>query len=534
MNDSLGPVLAYRKMASHKPDSRTALAAFIRNYFHLHLPDRALCPHHCSPLDYLCASFFDDDPARGDLVLWAPRGGGKTQLAAAATLLDLLFKPGIQIRILGGSLEQSEKMYAYLRRLLTQDFAPLVAGAATQRRLELTNGSGVQVLAQSENAVRGQRVQVLRCDEVELFDPAIWQAAQLTTRSLPASKDCGPIRGRIEAISTYHVPGGIMESLLEAAAAPPPPASTDPAAIATAPARRLCAWCLWDVIARCPPQRSCETCALAPDCQGRARNAMGFLSVPDALALQARVSRRTWETEMLCRRPKPQHAVFAGFDPSRHVRAEFPDPANTTWIAGVDFGLRTFVWLFLRVVEGRAPRLHVAAEYVAADRTLGQNLAQVAAQARTLTGYDTSSLDVTSPALASLAATGGRASPSALAPGIHSVFCDPAGNQVNAHSGTSDLALLRRAGWNARFRCAPIAAGLGLLEQLLDPADSSPPRLSIDPACPRLIAALTNYRRDPISGEPIKDGTHDHLIDALRYATVGYLGISQPSKWRRY
>ena len=39
------------------------------------------------------------------------------------------------------------------------------------------------VLAQSQRSVRGLRVQKLRCDEVELFDPAVWEAAQLTTRS---------------------------------------------------------------------------------------------------------------------------------------------------------------------------------------------------------------------------------------------------------------------------------------------------------------------------------------------------------------
>ena len=35
------------------------------------------------------------------------------------------------------------------------------------------------MLAQSQRAVRGLRVQKLRCDEVEMFNPSIWEAAQL-------------------------------------------------------------------------------------------------------------------------------------------------------------------------------------------------------------------------------------------------------------------------------------------------------------------------------------------------------------------
>ena len=37
---------------------------------------------------------------------------------AIATLLDMVHKPGIQVRILGGSLEQSCRMHEHLRRML--------------------------------------------------------------------------------------------------------------------------------------------------------------------------------------------------------------------------------------------------------------------------------------------------------------------------------------------------------------------------------------------------------------------------------
>ena len=51
-------------------------------------PSKAICPHHDSPLEYLVASFIRQE----DLLVWANRGGGKTMLAAAATLFDGLFR----------------------------------------------------------------------------------------------------------------------------------------------------------------------------------------------------------------------------------------------------------------------------------------------------------------------------------------------------------------------------------------------------------------------------------------------------------
>jgi len=126
-------------------------------------------------------------------VVWANRGGGKTFLAAIATLLDLVFKDGIEIRALGGSLEQAKRMHAHLRGFLERDpFRAMLDGRITERRIRLGNGSTLELLAQSQTSVRGTRVQKLRCDEAELFDPDVWEAAQLVTRS----KRCAGIRVR--------------------------------------------------------------------------------------------------------------------------------------------------------------------------------------------------------------------------------------------------------------------------------------------------------------------------------------------------
>ena len=65
--------------------------------------------------EYVFLENSDADP-----LVWACRGGGKT-LVGAATLLDMLFKPGMEIRILGGSQTQSERMYEHFVGLWNPD-----------------------------------------------------------------------------------------------------------------------------------------------------------------------------------------------------------------------------------------------------------------------------------------------------------------------------------------------------------------------------------------------------------------------------
>src|SRR5687767_13737268 len=122
------------------------LRDWLRSYLQLRFPTAGVCAGHCSPFEYLEAAYFE--PAR-DLVVWAPRGGGKTRLGAVATLLDLLHKPGVAVRILGGSLDQSLHMWGHLcgdvERLVKEE----VEGRVRARGLRLTNGSSVGVVTQS-------------------------------------------------------------------------------------------------------------------------------------------------------------------------------------------------------------------------------------------------------------------------------------------------------------------------------------------------------------------------------------------------
>ena len=479
---------------------RTGLANnVIRNADELHkwiqlvlglsIPTHPLCPHHDAPFTYLKHTFFE--PA-SDLVVWAPRGGGKTRLGAIATLLDLVFKPHCQVRILGGSLEQSLKMWEHLHPDILKliDEGHVKAKTSRNNRVTLSTGSSAAVLTQSERAVRGLRVQKLRCDEVELFDTKVWSAAQLTTRSLPGTArnldpkseisnpqsairnpQSLPIAATIEALSTLHSRFGLMHDILESA---------------RANNTRVIKWCLLDVLENCPPSRDCKTCPLYEDCRGLAKNANGFMKIDDAIAMKKRVSQETWDAEMMCRRPSVKDSVFRTFDESIHVResVESHQPFTTrTWLA-MDFGyVAPFVCLFIRTAADKST--HVFDEYVQDQRMLEEHLVEVR---RRFNGE------------------------------VYRVACDPAGKQRNDQTSHSNVQLLRKQ-FTVRCRSSQIVDGVEKIRRALKPAHGGP-SLFIHPRCTRLIRALLSYRYEGQSEVPMKDGVHDHLIDALRYYFV--------------
>lgn len=452
-------------------------------------------PQSQGPLDYLCHTFFEAARTTGpDCLVWACRGGGKTFYSAVATVLDMVFKPGIEIRLLGGSREQSERMHEHLRRLFEAPaLRPLVAARPTARAIRLVNGSRTEILAQSPTSVRGVRVQKLRCDEVELFDPEIWQAAQLVTRS----RRCGHVmaHGAVEALSTAHRPGGLMSRLIDEAVAQPHLA-----------VRRLFRWNVIDALERCDQTtRQCAGCPLADHCDARARHNAGHITVADAVSLRARSDHASWESEMLCLRPRRSDAVFPEFDPAIHTADFDPPPidAGGRWVCGMDFGFRapTVVLWGIMTDDPSGATLHILDEHVASGVVLDAHIQTI---------------------------LHGRWPRPAW------IGVDPAGAQRSEQTGASAITLLKRAGLSVRHPRIGFEEGLRLIRVRLAPA-SGPVRLFIHRRCERLIHAMQTYHfpaHQPQSPKPVKDGP-DHAIDALRYL-INSLERPTPTHINRY
>jgi hypothetical protein len=515
-----------RSLRLVRPQTPDELHSWVRCVLGFRVPREPVVAGHDAPFDYLSHAYFEDRRPR-DTVVWASRGSGKTQLAAVATLLDLLFKHGIQVRILGGSFEQSSKMHEYLRRLLMDEvFSDLIAGRFTETHVGLRNGSKAQVLSQSQRDVRGQRVHKLRCDEVEMFEPDVWEAAQLITRS----GRCGHtlVHGSIEALSTMHRREGLMSRLIEENSTGPNgniPLDGDAAGGAESflpkkenmafahvtsgiLARRIFRWNVIDVLEHCPEWRVCHTCALWDDCGGRAKRdgVNGFVPIDDVIAQLGRVGEVTWKAEMLCERPDVSDAVFPEFDPARHVfnddTAMLPPTARRTWCGGIDFGFRAPTVLLWAVIDFDRERstMFIVDELVLREHTT-QEIIDMARQRMADRGY---------PQPAFIAA-------------------DPAGLACNEHTGISTIALWRRAGFTMRTCRSEIEPGILAVRRRLKRADDRV-ALRIHSRCSHLIHAMQTYRYPPQRNRslgltagaetaPMKDGA-DHACDALRYLVI--------------
>lgn len=210
-NDIQRVVHLYSELRHTSPGTRRDLKNYVKAFVGIDVPDRQICRDHSSPMDYLWHSFALDAPhasgksrVSNDAIVWANRAGGKTELAAVATLLDCVLKPNCQVRILGGSGEQAGRMYEYLRCFVQNGFESFLAGPVLKGKCRFTNSSSVEVLTQSATSVRGQHIQKLRCDELELFDEDVFAAAKFTTQSTDE------VTASMECISTMHRPYGLM------------------------------------------------------------------------------------------------------------------------------------------------------------------------------------------------------------------------------------------------------------------------------------------------------------------------------------
>jgi len=489
----------YDMLRRTRPRTRQDLKNYVKVFLGIDVPDVRICPDHGSPMDYLWHSFSIDFGSvgpnnhsplpgesivrTGDAIVWANRGGGKTELAAIATLLDCLFKSGCQVRILGGSGEQSSRMYEYLTTFLQRGFAGAVNGPIRKGGCRFANSAAVEVLTQSATSVRGQHVQKLRCDEVELFDDDVFAAAKFTTLSKEN------LVAGIEWISTMHRPYGIMQREVAAAAKTGVP---------------VFKWCLWETIEKCTG-RSCSQCPLWADCRGKAKAAAGYLRIDDCIAQMRRSSRSGWESEMLCIRPSLENVVFSEFDPPVHVKPIDYDP-NLPLYRTLDFGfVNPFVCLWIQVDHDGTVRL--IDEYVRSRATIDVHGKEI--KTRTPCPEER----------------------------VAATFCDPAGAAAGDITGTSVVRELRGLGIATRYRRSGIVEGIELIRRAIRSGDGRS-SLLVSPRCCRLIEALQCYHypdEGPAASSelPLKDGVHDHPIDALRYFFVNHQHPHQATT-RRY
>jgi hypothetical protein len=419
------------------------------------------------------------------------RGAGKSFLSAIDTHLRSRFYPRHGTRVLGGSKAQSEQIYRALQEAVIGGQGCLGSDRDSILRLTKTlasyrNGSEVGILAASSTSVRGPHVPSLKLDEVDEIDPELRDAAlgqSMERRGRPA---------HVIMTSTWHRVGGPMAELLAQGKR------------GLFPVWRFCAF---EVLERCPEERSgpqlerCPECPLQKWChedfaagladRPKAKISEGHYKI-DALVQKVKgVSLRVFEADYLCRGPKADGLWFKEFTEATAVseRAEYHHafPVHVAIDSGVFTGAVAFQ---IRPGPDGFPTVNVFVDYLAENAPARRNAQLI------------------------VAALGGRRGTRLK------VTADPAGGARNA-IGPTVLAEYHAEGLRAEpWPGGSVADSLATVEALLSPAAGSP-RLLIHPRCTSTITALQHYRRAKRGGQwqdyP-EDPQHPHedLVDALR------------------
>ncbi|WP_165221871.1 hypothetical protein [Aquisphaera insulae] len=494
---------------NRRPETIKELAGWVYRFLGVRIPSRSVCSGHHAPLDIFAHQVLE----RPSLALWhGPRGSGKSFLSAIDTHLSSRFHPRHETRILGGSKAQSEQIYRAIAEVVLHGQGDSGSDREVIRKLlkteaDYVNGSRVSILAASPTSVRGPHVASLKLDEVDEIVPDIRESA------LGMAMEIRGVRASVLMTSTWHRLDGPMAALIDRGRGGEFPVFT---------------WCVFEVLERCPPERSgvnlekCPECPLVAWChqdhdgrpgwRPKAKRSRGHYAI-DALIQKVKgLSARVFASDYLCLGPKADGVWFTQYDPASNVSesAEY-DPALPVHIA-IDSGVFTGAVFFqVAPASRRGERgsnrdyVHVFGDYLAEGRTAEACALEIRAMADELCG-------------------GAR----------RTVSTDSAGGARNP-VGPTVIAEYQRCGlvgeggiqsWPKYPGC--VNEGLGLIENLVRSADGGA-RLILHPRCRRLDVALRSYARARRGGQWMDypaDPQHPHedLIDALR----GGLKLSLP------
>lgn len=465
--------------------------------FGLRLPHKRFTPGHSTPFDFVYEAI--SDPSR-DLAAWANRSGLKTLCASIIAALEFRFSDDpLRGRVLSGSEDQAKNLYEYWREWAYKVLPDRLRSEPGRLVTHLDNGD-FEILAASQKRVRGAKVQRLYRDEVDEIDPDIIAASV----GMLASINGTPAR-TIET-STWHYVGGPMARLV---------------ADAAQSGISLHKWNVWESIERCPTSRhdngrSCAGCKLNPVCVSKAREyhrdperrlgiaseCGGLMAIDDAIKQLSHWSKEQWDAEAECKRPSLEGMVYAGFDRTKHVKADLDFNDALPIYRAIDWGLNNFVCLWIQC--DKAGKVYIVDEYWAENATVADNAKELNRRDKDCT--------------------------------IEATYCDPAGTSRSDQTGYSDVEVFKSLGIPCTFTRAPWATnvhnGIQLIRSFLQPAVGAP-RLFVAGRCQRMLTAFESYRLRKVNNEyidePIYPQPLDHGPSAFRYFMVNRFGKAQAS-----
>lgn len=427
------------------------LTRFLREVLGISIPNSRMCNNksHSPPFQLFSDMFF----ARvNNAVGLANRSGGKSYNAGILTFLKSIW-PGSSTRILGGSVDQSDKSYqAFADCWEVSNLGPKLLKTTIQKtKTKLKNKAEVEILTASDKSVRGPHQENLILDEIDVMEEKIFTAAL----SQPQSK--GDIKASTLILSTRHIAGGPMERVIE---------KHEKMKLT------LYVWCIWEVLESCKDYK-CSTCPIANICPGKQmKNAGGYYTIEDLLQKLAVLDEESFDSEWLCLKPSRKQFVYSKFDEAVHIidcdfNPSLPLALSIDW-GGID----PFVVLVWQKISGRGD---VIVDEIYQGNTTNPAIIQIC-KSRPWWEY-------------------AKGQPA---------YCDPARQDL--------IAEWRTAGINATGRKSELD-DINLVRSKLAPMRGDP-TLYVSRKCKNVIWEFNHYKTDKNNHPIDKD---NHAMDPIRY-----------------
>lgn len=342
-----------KRLALTGPRTPDELHAWVLTNLGVNIPRTAVCEGHCAPFDFFCDAYFEKTH---NALVMANRGGSKTFIVALLHLLNSKFKPGTDSLTVGAVENQARRCYMHLDKLVKKlgpDEERQIA-KSTQTDTLWKTGSRVEILPGTINAVNGPHPQKLHLDEVELFDPEVYQEAMNMPQSRMIEGTDTMIKAQVIKTSTRKRGNGLMQEQIN---------EIEEALLnGFKPPTDLYTWCIMETakgVPNCaclnpslPEEQQCP-CAGVPKghwdngsvrtlkdvCGGRLGKSTGWIPINDVINTFQSVSRPVWEAQQECKRPSNEGLVVPQFSRDRHtIRNWDAVPDYGPIFMSVDFG----------------------------------------------------------------------------------------------------------------------------------------------------------------------------------------------------
>lgn len=341
-----------QQLTIHGPQNDEELHEWLKFELGIDIPRVAVCEGHNAPFQFLSDLFFERVEAALGV---ANRGGAKTFLVAVLHWLNSRFKPGCESCTFGAIEAQSFRAYAHLKNWIYDENGNLkdTVVSSLMRDTTFRNGSKIEVLGSTPDAVNGPHPQKAHADEIELMRDDTFKESRNMTIS-KTMKDGKVYIPQDILTSTRKGPSGRVQQLIDEI--------EEALAHGYKPPRKLYMWCIKETSAQVkncrvaredlPEKLKCPCNKIKRGewddgtprtmdqvCQGDFYKSRGWQPFGDIVKQFTENDRETFEAQVLCAKPEMRWHYVQNWREEKHlIRGFEPDPQNGRIFTSVDWG----------------------------------------------------------------------------------------------------------------------------------------------------------------------------------------------------